>query len=72
MSSPWTAQRTPSICSLFSKSLLTFGHEDVDGRGLRVGCAARVVARVSVVCVADGEPTLRLWTRLRLHGNSAP
>jgi hypothetical protein len=49
----------------------TFGDEDVDGRRLRVGRAASVVARVGVVGVADGETALRLGAGFRLHRNAA-
>jgi hypothetical protein len=49
----------------------TFGDENVDGRRLRVGGTASVVARVGVVGVANGQTTLRLGARLRLHRNAA-
>jgi hypothetical protein len=45
----------------------TFGDEDIDGRRLRVGSTARVVARVGIVCVSYGQTTLRLEAWLRLH-----
>ena len=62
------APSTPSIednSLIYLKNAFTFitgsrRDEDVDGRGLRVGRRARVVARVGDHHVVDDEPAVRL------------
>ena len=50
--------------------ILAFCDENVDGGGLSVGGAARVIATVRLDGIVNGEPALG-WSWFGLHGDAA-
>lgn len=58
---------TSTFSRLRPNCQLTFGHEDVNGSGLGVGCRASVISWIGVVCVSDGETALSAGPGYCLH-----
>jgi hypothetical protein len=54
------------------KPFFTFRYVNIDARGLRVGSATRVVARVADLRLFDDESALGAWSWYRLDGNVPP